>query len=80
MALKGLPPVPEVPFTDVALHSLLDTLQGEGEAPSLTVRQSAHALTQKASDPTRAESDDEALAIEDRVIQELAWSLRPQRR
>ena len=80
MALKGLPPVPEVPFTDVALHSLLDTLQGEGEAPSLTVRQSAHALTQKASDPTRAESHDEALAIEDSVIQELAWCLRPQRR
>ncbi len=86
IALKGLPAVAEVPVSDAALNSLLDTLDNRfGSSPDetpaeplLAPRQPASSSPAEGSAPANTVEDD--LAIEDSVIRELARSLRPHHR
>ena len=83
IALAGLPSAPEVEITDVALNSLLDTLEGRFGA-----RQPQAAASQPVapSKPAEAEAemdneeDKDDLEIEDSVIRDLARSLSPRQR
>ena len=76
LALVGLPAAVEMELTDVALNSLLDTLEG-GQASS---RVPAKASAAAAPPPATDTDDAEDLGIEDSVIRELARSLRPENR
>jgi CYTH domain-containing protein len=82
IAIAELPETPEVELTDLALNSLLDSL----ENPSSSRRSRDRALIvprlsrSEAAPVAESEQDEEDLRIEDSVIRELASALRPQRR
>ena len=76
LAIAGLPRVPEVEFTDAALHSLLDALEDGLASSWLPAEASAAAAAPPATDTDDAED----LGTEDSVIRELARSLRPKNR
>ncbi len=84
IALKGLPAVAEVPVSDAAINSLLDTLENRfGSSPDQAPAEPLLAPRQPApSAPAEGAADtvEDDLAIEDSVIRELARSLRPQHR
>jgi CYTH domain-containing protein len=83
VALAGWPSAPEVEITDVALHSLLDALEGHFGA-----RQPQAAAPQPVAPSERPEAeaevedghDQDDLDIEDSVIRDLARSLSPRKR
>ena len=73
MALAGRPAAPEVELTNAALDSLLDVLENRSESSQLPI-----VAPVPAPPPTTdAEEDADDLGSEDRVIRELARSLRP---
>jgi hypothetical protein len=84
IALKGLPAVAEVPVSDAALNSLLDTLENRfGSSSDETPAEPLLASLQPALSATAEASEntvEEDLGIEDSVIRELARSLRPHHR
>jgi CYTH domain-containing protein len=73
VALAGRPAAPEVELTNAALDSLLDVLENRSESSQLPI-----VAPVPAPPPTTdAEEDADDLGSEDRVIRELARSLRP---
>jgi CYTH domain-containing protein len=79
MALKGLPAVPDVPLSDAALHSLLDSLDSPRakEQEHLLLSERPQPPTSAAALPSHPEDENASdLDIEDNVIRELARSLR----
>jgi CYTH domain-containing protein len=79
IALKGLPAVPDVPLSDAALHSLLDSLDSPRakEQEHLLLSERPQPPTSAAALPSHPEDEDASdLDIEDNVIRELARSLR----
>jgi hypothetical protein len=76
VALAGRPAAPEVELTNAALDSLLDVLENRSESSQLPVEPSVPAPPPT----TDAEDDADDLGSEDRVIRELARSLRPKHR
>jgi CYTH domain-containing protein len=82
MALKGLPALPDVPLSDAALHSLLDSLDSPigKEQEHLLLSERPQPSTSAAAALSHPEDEDASdLDIEDSVIRELARSLRPVR-
>jgi hypothetical protein len=76
VALAGRPAAPEVELTNAALDSLLDVLENRSESSQLPI-----VAPVPAPPPTTdAEEDADDLGSEDRVIRELARSLRPKHR
>jgi CYTH domain-containing protein len=81
LALSGLPQAPGVEITDVALHSLLDTLEGRvGSHQPQAVAPQRVAPSVSAEAEADDEQDQNDLTIEDSVIRDLARSLSPRRR
>lgn len=90
IAIAELPDTPEVELTDLALNSLLDSLENRYSARRS--RNRASTVTSSAPQPfqpvvrtelspaAEVEQDEDGLGIEDAVIRELASALRPQRR
>ena len=79
IALKGLPAVPDVPLSDAALHSLLDSLGSPmgKEQEHLLLSERPQPPTSAAALPSHPEDENASdLDIEDNVIRELARSLR----
>jgi CYTH domain-containing protein len=82
IALKGVPAVPDVPLSDAALHSLLDSLDSPmgKEQEYLLLSERPQPSTSAAAAFLPPEDEDASdLDIEDNVIRELARSLRPVR-
>jgi CYTH domain-containing protein len=82
IALKGLPALPEVPLSDAALHSLLDSLDSPmgKEQEHLLLSERSQPSTSAAAALSHPEDEDASdLDIEDSVIRELPRSLRPVR-
>jgi CYTH domain-containing protein len=82
VALKGLPALPDVPLSDAALHSLLDSLDSPmgKEQEHLLLSERPQPPTSAAALPSHPEDEDAPDSdIEDNVIRELARSLRPAR-
>jgi CYTH domain-containing protein len=82
IAIAELPETPEVELTDLALNSLLDSLENPSSSRrsrdrALIVPQLSRAEPSSVAGPEKNEED---LRIEDSVIRELASALRPQRR
>jgi len=77
LALAGLPALREVDLTGAALDSLLDVLDDGSASQQRLVEPSVRTVPPPAAD---VEEDAADLSIEDRVIRELAHSLRPKQR
>jgi CYTH domain-containing protein len=76
VALTGRPAAPEVELTNAALGSLLDVLENRSESSQPPIVASVPPPPPTAD----AEEDADDLGSEDRVIRELARSLRPKHR
>jgi CYTH domain-containing protein len=85
IAFHGQPEIPEVEISDMALHNLLDVLEGPSaiqEASIIAPRslKSPSQPVEEAHSSDRDEADGGGTEIEDDVIRELARSLQPTRR
>jgi CYTH domain-containing protein len=82
IALEGIPDGSEVALTDVALHSLLDALEGQPAAQSQpeSAADAAQIPSEELVQEGAPAAEEANLRIADNVIRELARSLRPLRR